>query len=45
MVVALAVWSLTTMLHAATRIGAVGTMLALTQLRVEESPSRAGRRR
>ncbi len=34
MVVALGVWSATTMLHAATRVGAVGTMLALTQLRV-----------
>jgi hypothetical protein len=44
MVVALAVWSLTTMLHAATRIGAVGTMLALTQLRVEDPPSNARRR-
>lgn len=39
MIVALSVWSLTTMLHAATRIGAVGVMLALTQLRVEDSPA------
>lgn len=37
MIVALSVWSLTTMLHAATRIGAVSVMLALTQLRVADS--------
>jgi O-antigen ligase len=36
MVVALGAWALTTMLHAATRIGAVPVMLALTQIRVEE---------
>lgn len=36
MIVALSVWSLTTMLHAATRIGAVSVMLALTQLRVSD---------
>ncbi len=35
MVVGLAVWSLTTMIHAATRIGAVTLMLALTQIRIE----------
>jgi hypothetical protein len=35
MVVGLSLWTLTTMLHAATRIGAVSVMLALTQLRVE----------
>ncbi len=36
MVVALSLWALTTMLHAATRIGAVSVMLALTQLRVSD---------
>jgi len=36
MIIALSVWSLTTMLHAATRIGAVSVMLALTQLRVTD---------
>lgn len=36
MVVALSVWSLTIMLHAATRIGAVSVILALAQIRVEE---------
>lgn len=35
-VVALSVWSLTIMLHAATRIGAVSVVLALAQIRVEE---------
>lgn len=44
MVVALSMWALTTMLHAATRVGAVAVMLALTQLRVEDAthgPSRS----
>ena len=36
MVVALGTWALSTMLHAATRIGAVAVMLALTQIRVDE---------
>lgn len=36
MIVAFSIWSLTTMLHAATRIGAVSVMLALTQLRVAD---------
>lgn len=41
-VVALSVWALTTMLHAATRIGAVSVMLALTQLRVtDDLPERS----
>lgn len=38
MVAGLSIWALTTMMHAATRLGAVSVMLALTQLRVEESP-------
>jgi len=36
-IVALSMWSLTTMLHAATRIGAISVMLALTQLRVADN--------
>lgn len=37
MVVALGAWSATTMMHAATRVGAVAVAVSLTQLRVEES--------
>jgi len=36
MVVALGVWSATVMMHAATRIGAVSVMLALTQVRLDD---------
>lgn len=41
LVAAFSVWALTTMLHAATRLAAVGLVFALTQLRVEpdEPPS------
>lgn len=38
---AMAMWALTTMLHAATRIAAVGLVFALSQVRIEpESPDR-----
>ena len=41
MVAALSMWSLSTMLHAATRISAVGLMLALTQVRVADDDQQA----
>lgn len=44
MIVGLSVWSLTTMIHAATRISAVTLMLALTQVRVETTSSAPDRR-
>lgn len=45
LVAAASVWALTTMLHAATRLGAVGLVFALTQLRVEPDPPRPRLRR
>ncbi|HMS90486.1 MAG TPA: O-antigen ligase family protein [Acidimicrobiales bacterium] len=39
-VASMGVWALTTMLHAATRLAAVGLVFALTQLRVEPDASR-----
>ena len=42
MVAAGSIWVLTTMLHAATRLGAVGLVLALTQLRVEPDRPKLG---
>jgi len=39
MIAGLSIWSLTTMVHAATRISAVTVMLALTQVRVEATSS------
>jgi O-antigen ligase len=39
MVAGLGVWAVTAMLHAATRVGAVSLVFALTQLRVEPDPS------
>jgi O-antigen ligase len=38
LVVSSAAWALTTMLHAATRLGAVSLLFALSQLRVEPDP-------
>ena len=40
LVVETAAWSLTTMLHAATRLAAVSLLFALSQLRVEPEPVR-----